>query len=135
MLIIGYKLWTDAKVYWVTRLRKGAIYELVQENIIKEKDKEKGVISDQEITLGHKSHSNITRVKARLIKFYDREKGVVFSFITNSTEFTAYTITQLYKKRWQIELLFKRLKQNFPLQYFLGDNENAIRIQIWCLNS
>ena len=34
--------------------------------------------------------------------------------------------------RWQIELLFKQLKQNFPLKYFLGDNENAIKIQIWC---
>jgi len=37
----------------------------------------------------------------------------------------------IYKKRWQIELLFKQLKQNFPLKYFLGDNENAIIIQIW----
>ena len=37
----------------------------------------------------------------------------------------------IYKKRWQIELLFKQLKQNFPLKYFLGDNENAIELQIW----
>ena len=37
----------------------------------------------------------------------------------------------IYKKRWQIELLFKQLKQNFPLKYFLGDNQNAIEIQIW----
>ena len=37
----------------------------------------------------------------------------------------------LYKQRWQIETLFKRLKQNMPLEYFLG-NENAIKIQIWC---
>jgi IS4 transposase len=41
-------------------------------------------------------------------------------------------IALIYKKRWQIELLFKQLKQNFPLKYFLGDNENAIKIQIWC---
>ena len=41
-------------------------------------------------------------------------------------------IAMIYKKRWQIELLFKQLKQNFPLNYFLGDNENAIKIQIWC---
>jgi FOG: Transposase and inactivated derivatives len=45
---------------------------------------------------------------------------------------TAEQIGQLYKMRWQIELLFKQLKQNFPLKYFLGDNENAIKIQIWC---
>ncbi len=45
---------------------------------------------------------------------------------------TAEQIGLLYKLRWQIELLFKQLKQNFPLKYFLGDNENAIKIQIWC---
>jgi IS4 transposase len=44
----------------------------------------------------------------------------------------ATTIAKIYKYRWQIEILFKRLKQNYPLKYFLGDNENAIRIQIWC---
>jgi len=43
----------------------------------------------------------------------------------------AEEIAQIYKKRWQIELLFKQLKQNLPLKYFLGDNENAIIIQIW----
>ena len=42
------------------------------------------------------------------------------------------TIAGLYKQRWQIELLFKRIKQNYPLKYFLGDSENAIKIQIWC---
>ncbi|WP_281168831.1 transposase [Echinicola vietnamensis] len=43
----------------------------------------------------------------------------------------AEKIALIYKRRWQIELLFKQLKQNFPLKYFLGDNENAIEIQIW----
>ena len=46
-------------------------------------------------------------------------------------ELPAETIALIYKKRWQIELLFKQLKQNFPLKYFLGDNVNAIEIQIW----
>ena len=44
----------------------------------------------------------------------------------------AATIAQLYKKRWQIEVLFKRMKQNYPLKYFLGESENAIKTQIWC---
>ena len=52
-------------------------------------------------------------------------------FITNNFEFDAETIALIYKKRWQIETLFKQLKQNFPLKYFLGDNQNAIEIQIW----
>ncbi len=55
----------------------------------------------------------------------------MFGFITNNFEFTAEKIALIHKKRWQIELLFKQLKQNFPLKYFLGDNENAIEIQIW----
>lgn len=55
----------------------------------------------------------------------------MFEFITNNFELPAEKIALIYKKRWQIELLFKQLKQNFPLKYFLGDNENAIEIQIW----
>src|SRR5215210_9473078 len=64
--------------------------------------------------------------------YYDKQKDRIFQFLTNVFEMTAEQIRQLYKMRWQIELLFKQLKQNFPLKYFLGDNENAIKIQIWC---
>lgn len=42
-------------------------------------------------------------------------------------------IAAIYKNRWQIELLFKRIKQRYPLRYFLGDNANAIQIQVWCM--
>ena len=52
-------------------------------------------------------------------------------FLTNNFELSAEQIALIYRKRWQIELLFKQLKQNFPLKYFLGDNQNAIEIQIW----
>ena len=55
----------------------------------------------------------------------------MFEFISNNFELTAEKLALIYKQRWQIELLFKRLKQNFPLKYFLGDNENVIEIQIW----
>ena len=55
----------------------------------------------------------------------------MYEFITNNFELPADTISDIYKQRWQIETLFKRLKQNFPLKYFLGDNQNAIEIQIW----
>jgi IS4 transposase len=55
----------------------------------------------------------------------------LFEFLTNNFELPAKTVAMFYKKRWQIELLFKQLKQNFSLKYFLGDNVNAIEIQIW----
>ncbi|MFV0470959.1 MAG: transposase [Paludibacteraceae bacterium] len=71
------------------------------------------------------------RHKARRIIFWDDENGRVFEFITNNFDLKAEEIAMIYKKRWQIEFFSKQLKQNFPLKYFLGDNENAIIIQIW----
>ena len=65
--------------------------------------------------------------------FYDRVNKREFEFLTNLFEMRADLIAALYKIRWQIELLFKQLKKNFPLKYFLGDNENAIKIQIYCV--
>ena len=57
-----------------------------------------------------------------------------FPFVTNvldPEEMSAEPVCEMYRRRWSIESLFKRLKQNFPLKYFLGDNVNAIEIQIW----
>ena len=80
-----------------------------------------------------KEEQTTSKLKVRKVKFYDRENKREFEFITNLFELRADFIAALYKIRWQIELLFKQLKQNFPLRYFLGDNENAIKIQIYCV--
>ena len=87
-------------------------------------------LKDEEIELAYGKNKEL-RHKARRIAFWDDENGRVFEFITNNFDLEAEEIAMIYKKRWQIELLFKQLKQNFPLKYFLGDNENAIIIQIW----
>ena len=68
------------------------------------------------------------KIKCRRITYYDKETKRTFQFITNYERVSALTIADIYKQRWQIEILFKRLKQNMQLNYFLGDNENAIRI-------
>lgn len=91
-----------------------------------------GVREDKVIILGCRTHAKKVRLKARLIKFYNSEKDREFQFLTNNFELLPQQIADIYKKRWQIEILFKRVKQNFPLKYFLGDNQNAIKIQIWC---
>ena len=127
-----YQRLSEEKVTWVTRLKKGTQYEILKERIINEEQQNKGVISDQEVIIGHTSHKNIIRTKARLIIYVDSTSSKIFKFLTNNFRMSATTIAQIYKNRWQIEVLFKRLKQNYPLRYFLGDNENAIRIQIWC---
>ena len=128
-----YDLWTEQEVVWITRIRQGAQYEVIQENYICQADRSAGVLCDQSIILGHTTHKNITRTNARLIEYYDAKKDRTLTFITNNQSFNTLAIAQIYKQRWQIELLFKRIKQNFPLQYFLGDNENALKIQVWCV--
>ncbi len=73
-----------------------------------------------------------SKLKLRKVKFYDRELEREFEFLTNLFDFRPDLIAALYKLRWQIELLFEQIKQSFLLKYFLGDFENAIKIQIYC---
>lgn len=70
--------------------------------------------------------------KTRRVAWYHKEKNRYEVYLTNNFELSAEQIHDLYARRWQIELLFKQLKENFELKYFLGDNRNAIEIQIWC---
>lgn len=67
----------------------------------------------------------------RIMKWKDNKDDGTITFITNDFDTPASVLCEVYRRRWQIETLFKRLKQNFCLKYFLGDNQNAIKIQIW----
>lgn len=73
----------------------------------------------------------IKTITLRRIAYWDNEHKRCFEFLTNLFDIDAGHIALIYNQRWKIELLYKQLKQNFPLKYFLGDNENAIKIQIW----
>jgi len=125
--------WTEQKITWVSRLNARAVYKIVKLNALNSHQQSQGVQQDASIELGNPKTSNINAIqKARLITFYDAITGKQLYFITNNLKLAASTIADIYKRRWQIELLFKRIKQNFQLHSFLGDNENAIRIQLWC---
>lgn len=112
-------------ITWVSRLRKLFSYNVLRQNLTDDST----IISDEHIKLGWRSG---IRVTARLVQYRDAESGELYQFISNNFRMKAASIAALYKRRWQIEVLFKRLKQNYPLKYFLGDSENAIKIQIWC---
>lgn len=119
-------------VFFVTRLKSNAVYESVAENEIPPYI-DNGVIKDEIIRVDVKENgSYIKTIELRRIAYWDDENMRCFEFITNLNGMNPGHIALIYKKRWQIELLFKQLKQNFPLKFFLGDNENAIKIQIWC---
>jgi IS4 transposase len=116
---------------FVTRIKDNALYETICQNEIQEYI-HSGVLKDEMIELTVKDGPLESKLKLRKVRFYDRELKREFEFLTNLFSMRHDLIAALYKLRWQIELLFKQLKQNFPLKYFLGDNENAIKIQIYC---
>lgn len=127
-----YERLSGEGVFFVTRQRKGASYVVTADHTVNAGSNLCGVIADRLITLGTRTHRKKVKLAGRLVTFYDKEKDRTFEFLTNNFSLPPQAIADLYKKRWQIETLFKRIKQNFPLKYFLGDNENAIKIQIWC---
>ena len=133
-----YKLfakWTEKQIWFVTRMKDNAVYEVVQvitENTIP--DGKAGVLKEENINLCYKQNPKDKEFQKLLLRriTYRDNKGRMYVFITNNMMLTAQDIADIYKQRWQIELLFKKMKQNFQLHCFYGESENAIRIQIWC---
>ncbi len=124
-----FRIWTEDKVHFVTRLKKNAVYKTIEEYDVND-DVDSGVMKDEKIELKDKGET----IELRLISYWDDKNKKIFHFLTNNFDYPPDKIAEIYKRRWQIELLFKRMKQNFPLKYFLGDSQNAIEIQIWtCL--
>lgn len=124
-----YEDFTKASIWYVTRLKENSVYQARREYDIPD-DADSRILKDERIILRYGKNKEFEHY-ARRIVFWDSEKERLFEFTTNNFKLTAEKVTLIYKRRWQIELLFKQLKQNFPLKYFLGDNENAIEIQIW----
>ena len=120
--------WTENGVYFVTRLNENADYKVLsgQPNHISEYT-DGGIISDQIILL----NPSESAFKARLIVYKDPESGQVLKFVSNMIDYQDTTIILLYKYRWNIEVLFKRLKQNFELGYFFSDSSEGIKTQVW----
>ena len=120
-------------ISYVTRVKRNRVYYPKQE--IKE-NRDDCVLLDQngELKIPRKQkNEDLDKIhKTRRVVWYNREKERYEVHFTNNFELSADQMHDIYAKRWQIEMLFKQLKGNFELRYFLGDNRNAIQIQIWC---
>ena len=127
----AFKWFSELQAGFVTRIKDNASYT-VQEELYIDECIHNGVLEDVIIEVDVKEDGVKSKLKLRKVRFYDRALKRKFEFLTNLFEMRADLIAAIYKLRWQIELLFKQLKGNFPLKYFLGDNENAIKIQIYC---
>jgi hypothetical protein len=119
-------------IYFITRQKDNAVFNTVVE-CLHDETSPNNILKETIIEQLYKDEQQQEQsLRLRRIAWWDSEKQRSFEFITNNFELDTATIAHLYKYRWKIELFFKKLKQNFPLQYFVGDNQNAIEIQVWC---
>jgi hypothetical protein len=125
---LQYMQWTEDGIFFVTRLKDNTNYISIEEYDIDDKV-HTGIVKDEKIAIMKDGQI----IELRRIGYWDNEQKKFYEFLTNNFDLPPDKIAEIYKRRWQIELLFKRLKQNFPLKYFLGDSQNAIEIQIWCV--
>ena len=115
-------------VYFVTRAKKNLQYQVIGQHQVNTRQ---GVIKDEEIVLiGFYTQQGYPE-KLRLVTYYDKEHKKTYQFLTNQFTLSAYTISQIYKARWEIELFFKWIKQNLKIKTFLGTTKNAVLTQIW----
>ena len=135
-----FAVWTQNQVFFVTRLKKNAVYTVIENKRMHYRKKGKAnVLTDEIIEMEYhpedengKKQTKLTQ-KLRLKKVtYQDEKNRYYESLTNNFEITAEEVAYLYKKRWGIELFFKKMKQNFQLHCFYGENINAIYTQVWC---
>src|SRR6266849_3872226 len=118
----------QAGSFFVTR---GKSNLKVQRRYSRPVDRKTGLICDQSVVLtGFYSHQGF-EAPLRRIRFKDPETAKPLVFLTNNFVLPAFTITELYRCRWQVELFFKWIKQHLRIKAFYGISENAVKSQIW----
>ncbi len=123
-----YAYWTAEKVFFVTRLKDNATYEVVEK---RELPINRNILSDELIKFTGYKASKDCPILLRRIAVWDAENQKEIILLTNHYDFGSTTISAIYKDRWQIELFFKAIKQNLRIKTFVGTTENALYIQIW----
>lgn len=126
-----FEVLTQRGVVYVTKMKKSLNYSILSDTMYQTPD---GLmeVRIQNVTFSKKiSNGNTIVHNARIITHVDINKHKLISLLTNDMDSDPVEIIAIYRQRWEIELLFKQIKQNFPLKYFYGESANAIKIQIW----
>jgi hypothetical protein len=123
-----YARWTERDIYFVSRLRANAKFEIVEERDVPQQGP---VLRDQLIRLTDRYTRQKCQHLLRRVEAMHEETGEILTFVTNNYSLAATTIAAVYKDRWQIELFFKALKQNLKIKTFVGTSANAVKTQIW----
>jgi hypothetical protein len=118
---------TRQKVWFVTRLKQGAAYEVIEKRPVPERGQ---ILRDEVIYFPGLAEPQ-EEYFFRRVEVWDQEKSESIVFLTNHKEFGSTTIARIYKDRWQVELFFKALKQNLKIKTFVGTSANAVQTQVW----
>jgi transposase len=94
-------------------------------------DRAIGVLCDQTVVLTGQYTPRTYQAPLRRIRFRDPQTNKTLTFLTNNFNLPAFTIAELYRCRWQVELFFKWIKQHLRIRAFFGTSENAVKSQIW----
>jgi hypothetical protein len=120
--------WTDASVYFVTRMKDNTLFEVIEEHAVPQN---RNILKDQTIRLTGTGAQEKCPHLLRRVEAVREDTGGILVFLTNHRGLGASTIAAIYKDRWQIELFFKALKQNLKIKTFVGTTANAVKTQIW----
>lgn len=122
---------TQRGVIYVTKMKKNLVYT-VSKDVICQSPEGVVLVREQYVTFTKHKTKEREEIKhqARIITYIDHKNRPI-SLLTNDMELPSEEIIEIYHRRWDIELLFKQIKQNFPLKYFYGESANAIKLQIW----
>jgi len=119
---------SSSNAFFIVREKKVAKYRRLSSEII---DKTTGIRCDQTVVLKIKKSRKRYPDQFRRVSYYDSDNKQYYTFITNNFELPALTIANLYKARWSVELFFKWIKQHLRIKTLFGQNENAVKTQIW----
>jgi putative transposase len=123
-----YKSLTANGIFYVTRQRSNATYDVVERRAVPAKST---VISDSTIRFNSLRSRQKKLPDVRQVVYFDAETKKQYTFLTNHFKLSAQTIADIYKQRWQVELFFKWIKQNLKIKSFLGTSKNAVMTQVW----
>ena len=123
-----YGRWTERGIFFVTRLKDNARYEVLDTGAL---PANRNILGDELIEFTCGKAKKDCPYPLRRVAVWDPVGEREIVLLTNLIEFGPTTIAAIYKDRWEIELFFKALKQNLKVKSFVGTSENALRIQIW----
>lgn len=123
-----FHAWHRAGVFFVTRLKERARYDVVLDKQVPE---HRNILADQLIRFTGATAKQRCPVMLRRVVVWDAVNERELELLTNHLDFGATTIAAIYKDRWEIELFFKAIKQHLRIKTFVGTSENALKVQLW----